>query len=306
MHQSVLLSEAIEGLAIKPNGIYVDATFGRGGHTKAILKTLGTEGRLIAIDKDPEAIAFARRHLSGDSRLTFVHAGFEQLTEVTAIHQVLGKVDGILLDLGISSPQIDEAERGFSFLQEGPLDMRMNIEQGMTAAEWINTAKENEIADVLYQFGEERFSRRMSRAIVAERQVEPILTTLRLANIIKAANPRWEKHKHPATRAFQAIRIFINNELSALSNCLEQMLDVLAVNGRFAVISFHSLEDRMVKQFIRKHSQEEQLPRELPVIKQTKQSRLRSLGKAIKPSAIEIEANPRSRSAILRLAEKLA
>lgn len=306
MHLSVLLNEAIEGLAIKPDGIYIDATFGRGGHSKAILQRLNHQGRLIAIDKDPEAVRFAHENLGQDQRFIILHAGFEELAEVAAFQGVFGNVNGILLDLGISSPQIDEAGRGFSFLQEGPLDMRMNTAQGITAAEWINTAKESVIADVFYQFGEERFSRRMAKAIVEHRKVEPISTTLQLAEIVKAANPRWEKHKHPATRAFQAIRIFINNELNALNSCLEQMLDVLAIGGRLAVISFHSLEDRMVKQFIRKHSREEQLPLGLPVVKQTKQTRLYSLGKAIKPSTSEVDANPRSRSAILRLAEKLA
>jgi 16S rRNA (cytosine1402-N4)-methyltransferase len=285
-HQPVLLTEVIAALAIKPNGVYVDATFGRGGHSQAILDRLGKNGRLIAIDKDRAAIAFAQEHFKQEKRLLIYHGSFDRLHEIATQENVVNKIDGVLLDLGVSSPQLDDAQRGFSFLQDGPLDMRMDTTRGKTAAEWLKYAKEKEIADVLWQYGEEKFSRRMARAIVAERILAPIETTARLADIVRKANPRWEKTKHPATRAFQAIRIFINQELTDLSNVLEQAIAVLAVGGRLAVISFHSLEDRIVKRFIRK------------------ETLLKKIGKFIKANEGELAVNPRSRSAILRVAEK--
>lgn len=304
-HKPVLLSEVLAGLAIKPDGVYIDGTFGRGGHSKAILDMLGARGRLIAIDKDPEAVRFAEKILGADKRFSIAHGSFSALEKIAKQYEVFGKVDGILLDLGVSSPQLDVAQRGFSFLQDGPLDMRMNTQQGITAAEWINHAKEKEIADVLFEFGEERFARRIAKAIVHERVLEPIVTTGRLAAIASAANPRWEEHKHPATRTFQAIRIFINQELNELEEVLLQIVEVLGEGGRLAVISFHSLEDRIVKRFIRKSIQGEALPIELPVKATELRPQLRSLGRAIKPSASESLENPRSRSAILRVAEKL-
>lgn len=304
-HQPVLLAEIVEALAIKPDGIYIDATFGRGGHSQAILEKLSEVGRLIAIDKDPEAVVFAKKQFVQEPRFAIVHGSFNQLGEIVKKEKITSRVDGVLLDLGVSSPQLDIPQRGFSFLQDGPLDMRMDPTRGMTAAEWIAQAKETEIADVLWKYGEERFARRMAKAIVNERAKEPICTTARLAEVVSKANPRWEKTKHPATRAFQAIRIFINQELIELSICLEQAMEVLAVGGRLVVISFHSLEDRIVKQFIRRYSRGEKLPIEIPVIATEVKPRLKSLGKPIKAKESEIAVNPRSRSAILRVAEKL-
>lgn len=304
-HQPVLLAEVLEGLAIQPDGIYIDGTFGRGGHSQAILERLNAEGKLLAIDKDQEAVRFAKQQLDQDKRFSITHGSFDQLLEVAKQHQVIGKVSGILLDLGMSSPQLDDAQRGFSFLHDGPLDMRMNMQQCETAADWVNRAKEAEIVEVLFKYGEEKFARRIAKAIVQERIIEPIVTTGRLAAIVSAANPRWEKYKHPATRAFQAFRIFINQELQELETCLEQVIEVLGVGGRLAVISFHSLEDRIVKRYMRRSSRDETLPAKLPVRAVEVRPRLKSLGRAIKPSADEIAVNPRSRSAILRLAEKL-
>lgn len=303
-HQSVLLDEALTGLAIKPDGIYIDGTFGRGGHSRAILARLNMAGRLIAIDKDPQAITFAGKTFGQDKRFSIHHASFSQLQQIAEQESVAGKVDGILFDLGISSPQVDDASRGFSFLQDGPLDMRMNPEQGISAAHWINSAKETVLADVFYNYGEERYSRRIARAIVNERTQAAILTTGRLADIVSRAHPRWEKHKHPATRVFQAIRIFINNELEELKLALVQGVENLAPSGRLAVISFHSLEDRIVKRFFRDEMRDD-LPIGLPIAHKEVRSRLRSLSRAIKSSAAEIEANPRSRSAVLRLVEKM-
>lgn len=305
-HQPVLLHEVMAGLAIQSDGIYIDATFGRGGHSKAILDHLGVDGRLIAIDKDPTAVKFAEQNFVHDPRFKIVQGSFNQLSEIVAAEKLSGAVTGILLDLGVSSPQLDDPERGFSFLQDGPLDMRMDTSRGMTAAEWLATAKEAEIADVMYEFGEERFSRRMAHAIVQERAIEPIVTTARLAAIISKANPAWEKTKHPATRAFQGIRIFINQELADLEVCLAQALDVLAVGGRLVVLSFHSLEDRLVKQFIRRHSRGEELPAKLPIaFAEMQKPRLKNLGRAIRAKDSELAVNPRSRSATLRIAEKL-
>ena len=304
-HTSVLLTESIDALAIKADGVYIDATFGRGGHSRAILDKLGPAGRLIAIDKDQSAIQHAEQIFAGDDRFTIVHSSFAQLEVVATANQVCGQVDGILLDLGVSSPQLDNAERGFSFMQQGPLDMRMNTEQTLDAASWINSAEESEIADVIYRYGEERHSRRLAKAIVAERDIAAITTTDQLAAIVKQAHPKWEKHKHPATRTFQAIRIFINDELGELQQSLQQAIPVLKSGGRLAVISFHSLEDRIVKQFMQLQSQGPQLPRYLPVAEQPADIVLQRIGKAIKPTAIEISDNVRSRSAVLRVAERV-
>lgn len=305
LHQPVLLREVIEALAIDRDGIYIDGTLGRGGHTQEILKLLGPQGRLIAIDKDPAALASVGKELEADQRVTLIHGSFVLMKEIAKQQNIIGKVNGILLDLGVSSPQLDEPERGFSFLQDGPLDMRMDNTSGITAAAWLAAAKEAEIADVLHDLGEERYARRIARAIVRERAVEPIVTTGRLAAIVSEANPAWEKSKHPATRAFQAIRIFINEELNELQASLEQVLDILAIAGRLVVISFHSLEDRIVKRFMRRHSQDESLPAYLPVVHKEVRPRLKRLGRGIKPTVGEIAANPRSRSAVLRVAEKL-
>lgn len=303
-HVSVLLSEALEGLAVRPDGLYIDGTFGRGGHSRAILAQLSPEGRLIGFDKDPEAIRVGNQLAAEDGRFVVVQRSFAEMADELESRGLLGQVDGVLLDLGVSSPQLDDPGRGFSFLNDGPLDMRMNPAAGQSAADWINSADEADIATVLYEYGEERFSRRMARAIVARRAEQPFTTTADLAEVIKQANPAWEKHKHPATRAFQGIRIFINRELEDLAEGLQAALAVLAPGGRLAVISFHSLEDRQVKQFMRREAKGDPLPRNLPIRDAEIKVSLKLIGKAIKPSAAEIAANPRARSAVLRVAEK--
>lgn len=303
-HKAVMLEEAIHALHIQPAGIYVDGTFGRGGHSQAILKELGSAGRLIAFDKDPAAIAHANEEIN-DSKFSILHHSFAELQTVVTELELNGKIQGILLDLGVSSPQLDDAERGFSFMREGPLDMRMNSQAGMSAAEWLAKVDETELANVIYKYGEERFSRKIAHAIVAARLQAPITTTKQLATIIAAAYPHREIGKHPATRTFQAIRIYINRELEDLEQGLAQALAVLAPGGRLVVISFHSLEDRIVKQFMQQHAKPEQLPRNLPIkASQQKQPPLVLIGKAIKPSAAEVETNVRARSAMLRVAEK--
>ncbi len=303
-HISVLLNEALTGLDVRPGGLYVDGTFGRGGHSRAILDRLGENGRLIAFDKDPEAIRVGEQLAAEDGRFVVVRRSFADMAEELRQRGETGKVDGVLLDLGVSSPQLDDAERGFSFLNDGPLDMRMDPTQGQSAAEWINNASEADIATVLFEYGEERFSRRMAKAIVMRRAEQPFTRTADLAEVIKQANPAWEKHKHPATRAFQGIRIFINRELDDLSLGLRAALDVLAPGGRLAVISFHSLEDRLVKQFMRLEAKGAPIPRGLPVRQSEISVSINLVGKAIKPSAEEVSVNPRSRSAVLRIAEK--
>ena len=303
-HVSVLLSEALEGLAVNPDGLYIDGTFGRGGHSRAILEQLSSKGRLLGFDKDPEAIRVGNQLAAEDGRFVVVQRSFAEMAEELRNRDLHGQVDGVLLDLGVSSPQLDDPERGFSFLNDGPLDMRMNPALGQSAAEWINSAEEADIATVLWEYGEERFSRRMARAIVSRRAEQPFTRTADLAEVIKVANPAWEKHKHPATRAFQGIRIFINRELDDLADGLRAALDVLAPAGRLAVISFHSLEDRQVKQFMRREAKGAPLPRGLPVRDADIQVNLKLIGKAIKPSAAEVAANPRARSAVLRVAEK--
>lgn len=293
-------------LSINPAGCYIDATFGRGGHSRAILEQLGTGGKLLVLDKDPQAIAVANALRAADERVTVTHGAFAEVGRIAEQHGLSGKVAGILFDLGVSSPQLDDPDRGFSFMRDGPLDMRMNPEQGLSAEQWVNSASERDIADVLYQYGEERHSRRMARAIVAARQDAPITRTGQLAEIVKQANPAWEKDKHPATRAFQGIRIFINGEFDELNLALEQALGVLDVGGRLVVISFHSLEDRIVKKFIAMQTKGDNFPRDLPVTESMMNPRLRAIGKAVKPSAGEIHNNPRARSAVMRVAEKIA
>jgi 16S rRNA (cytosine1402-N4)-methyltransferase len=306
LHETVLRKEAVDALMIQSDGVYIDATFGRGGHSAAILERLGPEGRLHVIDRDPEAVAAAESLSREDARVHVTHGAFGELELVVERAGLAGKVFGILFDLGVSSPQLDQAQRGFSFLRDGPLDMRMDPTRGVSAAEWINTAKEKEIADVLYEFGEERHSRRMARRIVEERHVSPILNTARLAEIVKEANPSWEKDKHPATRAFQGIRIFINKEFDEISSGLEQALDALSVGGRLVVISFHSLEDRIVKKFIAVQTKGDNFPRGLPVSQDMLNPRLKAIGKATKPGKEEVVGNPRARSAVMRVAEKIA
>ncbi len=291
-HQPVMLQEAMEWLAVEAEGIYVDATFGRGGHARAILERLGPHGRLLALDKDPEAVTAADLKFAAEQRFAVVRGTFAMLKAYVEQRGWQGQVSGVLLDLGVSSPQLESAERGFSFLHDGPLDMRMDPDSGISAAAWLAKAKENEIADVLYQYGEERYARRIARAIVTARKQTPITRTLEFAAIVSRAHPRWEHGRHPATKSFQALRIFINQELSELESCLNQCLDVLAPRGRLAVISFHSLEDRIVKRFIR-----DQARAEPPTLK--------SLGKARRAAREETLANPRARSAVLRGAERL-
>lgn len=305
-HETVLMQEAVDALMVNDNGVYIDATFGRGGHSRAILERLGSNGRLIVFDKDPEAISVAEEIQETDARLELAHAPFSELEERMNAKGLSGCVDGIIFDLGVSSPQLDVAERGFSFLRDGPLDMRMDPSVGVSAAEWINSAAEKDIADVLYQYGEERHSRRMARRIILERAEKPISTTGELAEIIKQANPAWERDKHPATRAFQGIRIFINDELSELDKGLEQALTVLKVGGRLVAISFHSLEDRIVKKFIALQAKGDNFPRGLPVSQDLLNPRLKAIGKRVKASSIEVEKNPRARSAVMRIAEKIA
>lgn len=300
-HQTVLLEQAIDALVTDPEGLYIDGTFGRGGHSRALLQRLGAKGRVLAIDKDPEAIRVAQELASQDERLRIVHASFAELGELAEP----GSVCGVLLDLGVSSPQLDQPERGFSFSQDGPLDMRMDNSTGAPLADWLATAKETDIADVLYQYGEERYSRRIAKAIVVARQQTPLHSTLQLAEIIKQAHPKWEKHKHPATRSFQGLRIFINRELEDLEQALASSVDVLQAQGRLVVISFHSLEDRRVKQFIRLQQQGVELPKDFPV--QTAHiPKLRALGKAIKPNDAQITDNIRARSAVMRVAVRMA
>ncbi|MEH6492112.1 16S rRNA (cytosine(1402)-N(4))-methyltransferase RsmH [Halopseudomonas sp.] len=303
-HISVLLNEALEGLAIKPAGLYVDGTFGRGGHSRALLAALAPEGRLVAFDKDPEAIRTGNELAAIDGRFVVVQRSFADMAQELKDKGLHGKVDGVLLDLGVSSPQLDDPERGFSFLNDGPLDMRMNPGLGQSAADWINSAAEADIATVLKEYGEERFSKRMARAVVTRRAQTPFTRTADLAAVIKEANPAWEKGKHPATRAFQGIRIFINRELDDLADGLRAALEVLAPGGRLVVISFHSLEDRLVKQFMRREAKGAPLPRDLPIRDIDIPVSVNLVGKAIKPSAAEVSANPRSRSAVLRIAEK--
>ncbi|MCK5818406.1 MAG: 16S rRNA (cytosine(1402)-N(4))-methyltransferase RsmH [Psychromonas sp.] len=307
-HISVLLNEAVLGLAIKKNGIYVDATFGRGGHSRHILKQLGENGRLIAIDRDPRAIATAKMLEEEDTRFSIKHGLFSNIATYIKEMELAGKVDGILLDLGVSSPQLDDAERGFSFMRDGPLDMRMDPTTGISAAQWLAKADVDDIGWVLKTFGEEKFAYRIARAIVADRTKTPFLRTFDLSQLIERLCPNREKKKHPATRTFQAIRIYINSELDEIHKVLDGALEVLAIGGQLSVISFHSLEDRIVKRFIRKQEKGKEFPAGLPLTDAQMQvgKTLKSIGKAFKPSEQEIEANKRSRSSVLRIAKKIA
>lgn len=304
-HTPVLLQEAINMLAIKDDGTYIDTTYGRGGHTRAILEHLGPNGKLLVIDQDPQAIADAEQLAANDKRVTVRYARFDQLTELTHELNWTTQIDGILMDLGVSSPQLDDASRGFSFSSEGPLDMRMDAHQTLNAEQWVNTTEEAEIIRVLKEYGEERFAKRIARAICEKRAKAPITTTAQLSKIVTEANPRWEKYKHPATRAFQAIRIAVNDELNVLRQTLDQALEVLTVGGRLCVISFHSLEDRIVKRFIQHHERGDDIPRDIPIKHADLNIRMRRVGKAIRAGEDELQQNPRARSAVLRVAEKL-
>ena len=310
-HRPVLLSEAVEALALRADGIYIDATFGRGGHSRAILSALGPQGRLVALDRDPQAVAEGQA--IADPRFSIFHAPFSQLGEVLD-ESGIALVNGALFDLGVSSPQIDEAERGFSFRMDGPLDMRMDPTRGESAAQWLARADESDIRGVIKDYGEERFAKQIARAIVAARSQEPIVTTIRLSEIVasavRACSHKRENKQNPATRTFQAIRIHLNQELEELSMTLPQCVEMLKPGGRLVAISFHSLEDRIVKRFIREAADPDKLPRGVPFRTQEVQrltcQRLRLIGKAIRPTEVEVAKNPRARSAVMRVAERVA
>lgn len=305
-HLAVLLQESIDGLAIKPDGIYMDATFGRGGHSRQILKALSAKGQLIAIDRDLSAIE-AAKSLADDSRFSIHHRPFSELQAVAEELGLIGKIDGILMDLGVSSPQLDDADRGFSFMRNGPLDMRMDTTRGLSAAQWLAVAEEQDITQVIKEFGEEKFGKRIAHGIVNARQVAPITDTAQLAEIIDLAVPVKDKYKHPATRSFQAIRIYVNSELDEIKTGLKAALNTLAPQGRLAVISFHSLEDRLVKRFVREQSRGLNVPHGMPILQAEIDAAkaMKPIGKAIKPSADELTRNVRARSSVLRVAEKL-
>lgn len=304
-HTSVLLQECLDGLAIKPDGIYIDATFGRGGHSGEILKQLGSNGRLIAFDRDPQAIEAAAR-FADDKRFEIVHSAFGDMAEVIEQMGLTQQIDGVLMDLGVSSPQLDDAERGFSFLRDGPLDMRMDTSRGMSAADWLNSADEQDMTQVIKEFGEEKFGKRIAHAIVNYRQQQPLTRTSELVSIIDEAVPVKDKFKHPATRTFQGIRIYINAELEQLRVGLKAATNVLRSGGRMAIISFHSLEDRLVKRFMKEQSKGKSFPPGLPVTQAEIDADkvLILIGRAIKPGEAELKHNVRSRSAVLRVAEK--
>lgn len=303
-HQSVLLDEALESLNIRPSGVYIDATFGRGGHSRAILQRLDEKGRLIAFDQDPEAVAYGREQFADEPRLTIEHCNFNQVADVVEQYGLTGKIDGVLMDLGVSSPQLDDAERGFSFLRSGPLDMRMDTSRGITAREWLAKVKPADLINVLKRYGEEKFAKRIATAIVETREQREIKDTGDLAEIISNAIPVKDKFKHPATRSFQAIRIFINEELQAVEQGLKGAASVLAKGGRLSVISFHSLEDRIVKRFMRDISSRPKLPAGLPVMEADIEVPYRLVGKPVVAGEAELEVNPRARSARLRVLER--
>ena len=305
-HRPVLFDEAIAALAIKPAGVYVDGTFGRGGHSGAIMQQLSDKGRLLALDQDPEAVEAGRQMFADDPRFDMVQCNFESLADVVADKGLAGKVDGVLLDIGVSSPQLDDASRGFSFMRPGPLDMRMNPQAGESAADWLARVSEYDLTSVLMHLGEEKFARRIASAIVKARQERPITDTGQLAKIIEEAVPVRDRHKHPATKSFQAIRIHINRELEVLKAGLQAAVDVLAIGGRLAVISFHSLEDRIVKRFMRDLAKGPQLPKDLPIMDADIKQPFKLVGKAIKPSKAELAENPRARSSVLRVLERIS
>lgn len=306
-HKPVMLAEVLEQLAIKKDGNYLDCTFGRGGHSREILASLGSSGRLIALDRDMDAVeSEAAEELLQDSRFTLRHCGFSALARVVAEAGLTGKIDGILLDLGVSSPQLDDPMRGFSFMKNGPLDMRMDATSSLTAAKWLSQVDEKELTKVLFEYGEERFARRIANAIVTTRTIKPITTTFDLVKVIEEATPHRDKNKHPATRSFQAIRIAINKEFDELSSALLQSLAVLNKGGRLVVISFHSLEDRLVKQFIRNESGAKYDPGKFPVKEvDIQKGLLLKIGKPFMAGPVEVEQNPRARSAVMRVAERV-
>lgn len=303
-HIPVLKREALDALNLHTDGIYVDATLGRAGHARAILEQLGEHGRLIAFDRDPRAIELGRKVFADDQRVIIIHADFASMSEALKSIAGVDQVDGVFMDLGVSSPQLDQAERGFSFMRDGALDMRMDTTQGESAAEWLARVEERDLMMVLFDLGEEKFARRIARAIVLERSEAPIVSTLQLSRIVEDAIPKKDKHKHPATRTFQAIRLHVNQELSQISDALPQAVRLLKEGGRLAVISFHSLEDRIVKRFIRDLSTPNLPPKNIPVSSEMYLTPLKAIGRAIKPSVAEIAQNPRARSSVLRIAER--
>jgi 16S rRNA (cytosine1402-N4)-methyltransferase len=305
-HQPVLLEPAIAGLAIKADGFYVDCTFGRGGYSAAILARLGDGGRLLAFDLDPEAVKVAGQRFQSEPRFSIIHSSYTRLQQELEDRDRLGRVDGLVLDLGVSSPQLDDPRRGFSFQKDGPLDMRMNNQGGIPVSRWLKSVSKKDLADVIHSYGEERYANRIAAAIIAARQEGEIDSTLKLADIIQKAAPTREKDKHPATRTFQALRIYINRELQDLKTVLDQVVDALAPGGRLVVVSFHSLEDRLVKRFIRSEVRGDPYPSSLPVMQSQLQPRLKTIGNPVVADADEIAANPRARSATLRIAERLA
>lgn len=304
-HTTVLLDEAVNGLNIRQDGIYIDGTFGRGGHSRLILSQLGAEGRLLAIDRDPQAIAAAQQ--IDDPRFSIIHGPFSGVADYVRERGLSGQIDGILLDLGVSSPQLDDPERGFSFMRDGPLDMRMDPTRGQSAAQWLMQAEEQDIAWVLKTYGEERFAKRIARAIVERNREQPMTRTKELAEVVAAATPIKDKFKHPATRTFQAVRIWVNSELDEIEQALNGALDALAPGGRLSVISFHSLEDRLVKRFMREQSRGPQVPAGLPMTEEQLRKlggrQLKALGKLM-PGELEVGDNPRARSSVLRIAER--
>ncbi len=304
-HKPVLLHEAVTALEINAAGTYVDCTFGRGGHSRAILARLNETGHLFAIDRDPMAIEFAKQAFAGEHRVTTVHGPFSELQQIIESRGLAGKVSGVLLDLGVSSPQLEDAARGFSFNRDGPLDMRMDPATGFSAADWLSRADEQEIRRVLQEYGEERKARRIARAIVEQRQHSPITTTRALADIIAGVVKSHEQNIHPATRSFQAIRILVNSEIAELQRLLDSVIELLAVKGRLVVISFHSLEDRIVKRFMRRQAHGDSFPPGMPVSFEMMRPRLRLVGAPVRPSGAEIADNPRARSAIMRVAERI-
>jgi 16S rRNA (cytosine1402-N4)-methyltransferase len=303
-HQAVLLEEAVDALMAATtelaDQVFVDGTFGRGGHSARILERLSTDARLIAFDKDPEAARVAEEMAGADARFSFLRGSFAELERAGS------NLSGVFLDLGVSSPQLDDRARGFSFQLDGPLDMRMDPDTGMSAADFVNTASQQEMISIFRDYGEERYAKRIASAIVVARASEPLATTAQLARIVSEANPSWEKHKHPATRVFQAVRIHVNQELIDLECLLGKVIDLLAVGGRLVVISFHSLEDRLVKQFMRNEARGKQVPRGVPVLDADRGQRLRLVGKPVKAGEAELAVNPRARSAIMRVAERIA
>lgn len=305
-HDTVLLHEAVAALEVQASGVYVDGTYGRGGHSALILEQLGENGRLIVIDKDTVAVGHARQRYANDPRVFVWHGSFSDFPQALVAAGVNGNIQGLLLDLGVSSPQLDDAGRGFSFMREGPLDMRMDTSKGMSAAEWLDKAGEAEIADVLWRYGEEKFSRQIAREIVRTRLQNPLQTTTKLAELIAGVVRKREPGKHPATRSFQAIRIKVNQELDDVEACLHKMVDCLAPGGRLVVISFHSLEDRIVKHYLRDVSTPPSLPKGLPVMPKSVQPPMKIVKKAMRPEEAEVQGNVRARSAIMRIGERVA